>query len=57
MGGVDRLDQKRRLNKEKKTMRWYRRIEIKLREWALYNAFVLEGTVVDQNPPQNALLM
>jgi len=51
MGGVDRLDQRTRLNKEKKTMQWYRRIEIKLRECALYNAFVLEGTVVDHNPP------
>jgi hypothetical protein len=32
MAGVDRLDQNIRLNKEKKTMRWYRRIETKLRE-------------------------
>ena len=49
MEGVDRLDQRTRLNKEKKTMRWYCWIEIKLRECALYNAFVLEGTVVDHN--------
>ncbi|KAL3879857.1 hypothetical protein ACJMK2_032136 [Sinanodonta woodiana] len=39
MGGVDRLDQSTRLIKEKKTMRWYRRIEIKLR-----------GTVMDHSP-------
>ncbi|KAK3590559.1 hypothetical protein CHS0354_008489 [Potamilus streckersoni] len=51
MGGVDRLDQRTRLSKEKKNMQWYRRIEIKLRECALFNAFVLEGTVVDHNPP------
>ncbi|KAL3866121.1 hypothetical protein ACJMK2_043453 [Sinanodonta woodiana] len=50
MGGVDRLDQSKRLIKEKKTMRWYHRTEIKLRVCALYNAFVLEGTVVDHSP-------
>ncbi|KAL3835866.1 hypothetical protein ACJMK2_021327, partial [Sinanodonta woodiana] len=52
MGGVDRLDQSTRSNKEKKTMQWYRQIEIKLREVALYNAFVLEGTVTDHKPPR-----
>jgi len=51
MAGVDKLDQNTRLNKEKKTMRWYRRIEVKLRECAIYNAFLIEGTVIDQNPP------
>jgi hypothetical protein len=29
MGGVDRLDQMTRINKEKKSMRWYRKIEVK----------------------------
>ena len=42
MAGVDRLDQNARLNKEKKTMHWYRRIEAKLRECALYNAYIIE---------------
>jgi hypothetical protein len=51
MAGVDRLDQNIRLNKEKKTMRWYRRIETKLRECALYNAYIIEGTVVNHFPP------
>ncbi|KAL3871845.1 hypothetical protein ACJMK2_039817 [Sinanodonta woodiana] len=50
MGGVGKLDQSTRLIKEKKTMRWYHRTEIKLRMCALYNAFVLEGTVMDRNP-------
>jgi hypothetical protein len=45
MAGVDRLDQNTRLNKEKKTMRWYRCIEAKLRECALYNAYIIEGTI------------
>ncbi|KAK3586746.1 hypothetical protein CHS0354_014777 [Potamilus streckersoni] len=31
IGGVDRLDQRTRLKKEKKTMRWYCWIEIKQR--------------------------
>ena len=51
MAGVDRLDQNTRLNKEKKTMRWHRRIEAKLRECALYNAYIIEGTVVNHFPP------
>jgi hypothetical protein len=51
MPGVDRLDQNTRLNKEKKTMRWYRHIETKLRECALYNAYIIEGTVVNHFPP------
>jgi hypothetical protein len=50
MAGVDRLDQNTRLNKEKKTMRWYRRIEAKLRKCALYNAYIIEGTVVCCKP-------
>ncbi|KAL3872188.1 hypothetical protein ACJMK2_040131 [Sinanodonta woodiana] len=50
MGGVGKLDQSTRLIKEKKTMRWYGGIEIKLRVCALYNAFVLEGTVMDHSP-------
>ena len=51
MAGVDRLDQNIRLNKEKKTMRWYGRIETKLRECTLYNAYIIEGTVVNHFPP------
>lgn len=49
MGGVDRLDQMTRMNKSKKSMRWYRKIEIKLRQIAIYNAYIIEGTVVNQN--------
>ena len=47
MNGVDRLDQNTRQNKSKKTMKWYRRIETKLMETAIYNAYVLEGEVTD----------
>ncbi|KAK3093822.1 hypothetical protein FSP39_020617 [Pinctada imbricata] len=50
MGGVDRLDQMSRVNKSKKSMRWYRKIEMKLRDIALYNAYVIEGTVIDHTP-------
>ena len=45
MNGVDRLDQMTRQNKSKKTMRWYRRIELKLMEVSMYNAFVIEDAV------------
>ncbi len=50
MGGVDRLDQMSRMSKSKKCRRWYRKIEIKLREISVYNAYVIEGTVIDHNP-------
>jgi hypothetical protein len=52
MGGVDRLDQMTRINKEKKSMRWYRKIEVKLREVSIYNAYVLEGCVMDHDRPK-----
>ena len=45
MNGVDRLDQMTRQNKSKKVMRWYRRIESKLMEVSMYNAFVIEDSV------------
>lgn len=48
---VNRLDQNTRQNKEKKALRWYWRIEVKLREFSLHNAYVLEGTVVNHRPP------
>ncbi|XP_041364890.1 piggyBac transposable element-derived protein 3-like [Gigantopelta aegis] len=44
MGGVDRMDQMTRLNKEKKTMRWYRRGERKLFEISIYNAYIIWET-------------
>ena len=47
MGGVDKLDQMTRQNKAKKSMKWYRRIERKLMETSLYNAYVIEGHVID----------
>ncbi|XP_061184352.1 piggyBac transposable element-derived protein 4-like [Saccostrea echinata] len=50
MAGVDRLDQMSKMNKSKKSLRWYRKIEIRLREIALYNSYILEGTVLDHNP-------
>ncbi|XP_046583065.1 piggyBac transposable element-derived protein 3-like [Haliotis rubra] len=50
MGGVDRLDQNTRQNKGKKPMRWYRRVEVKLREIAIYNAYVIEGTFINHMP-------
>lgn len=45
MGGVDRLDQNTRQDKRKKSMRWYRRIERKLMEASIYNAYILEGCI------------
>ena len=32
-------------------MRWYRRVERKLLETSMYNAYVLEGHIVEHNPP------
>ena len=37
MNDVDRLDQNTRQNKSKKTKKWYRQIETKLMEKAIYN--------------------
>lgn len=36
-----------RVSKEKKSMRWYRKLEYKLRECAIFNAYIIEGTVND----------
>ena len=49
MGRVDRLDQMTRQNKSKKTMKWYRRIEQKMTETSVYNAYVIEGSVIDHS--------
>ena len=51
MGGVDRLDQNTRISKSKKSLRRYRKIEVKLREITLYNAYILEGNALDQIVP------
>lgn len=51
MGGVDRLDQMTRLNKSKKVMRWYRKVEKKLLECSVYNGYVIEGCVIDHKTP------
>ena len=47
MGGVDRLDQMTRVSKDKKSLRWYRKIETKLRQISIYNAYVIEGNIED----------
>ena len=47
MNGVDKLDQMTGQNKSKKCMKWYRRVETKLMETSLYNAYVIEGHVID----------
>ena len=44
---VDKLDQMTRQNKSKKCMKWYRRVETKLMETSLYNAYVIEGHAID----------
>jgi len=49
MGGVDRLDQMTRLNKSKKVMRWYRKVEKKLLECGVYNIYVIEWCVTSYN--------
>ena len=49
MAGVDRLDQNTKVNRSRKSLRWYRKVEMKLRECALYNAYVIESTVVEHN--------
>ena len=51
MGAVDRNDQVTKLNKSKKAMRWYRKIERKLLELSIYNAYVLEGSVIKHKQP------
>lgn len=51
MGAVDRNDQATKLNKSKKAMRWYRKIERKLLELSIYNAYVLEGSVIKHERP------
>ena len=43
MNGVDKLDQMTRQNKSKKVMKWFRRVELKLLECSIYNAYVIEG--------------
>lgn len=53
MGGVDRLDEMTRINKEKKSMRSYRKVEVKLREVSIYNAYVLEGLCVTDHDRPN----
>lgn len=47
MGAVDRNNQVTKLNKSKKAMRWYRKIERKLLSLSIYNAYVLEGSVIE----------
>ena len=51
MNAVDRNDQMTKLNKSKKSMRWYRKIERKLLELSVYNAYIIEGTTMDHNAP------
>jgi len=51
MGSVDTMDQMTRQNRSKKTMKWYRRVERKLMECAIHNAYVIEGHTINHHPP------
>jgi len=57
--GVDLLDQMTRLNKSKRSLRWYRKVERKLFECAVYNSFLLmkdlKGTLKDNGRPMTSL--
>ena len=44
MGGVDLNDKMARLDKNRKTYKWYNRIDRKCVTWSLYNAYVLYKT-------------
>ncbi|CAC5403620.1 unnamed protein product [Mytilus coruscus] len=51
MRGVDRLDQMTRVAKEKKSMRWYRKIEFKLQAISICNSYVTNGYISDHEIP------
>uniref|UniRef100_A0A8W8NUX2 PiggyBac transposable element-derived protein domain-containing protein n=1 Tax=Magallana gigas TaxID=29159 RepID=A0A8W8NUX2_MAGGI len=51
MGAVDRNDQLTKLNKSKEAMRLYRKIGRKLLQLLIYNAYVLEGSVIEHERP------
>ena len=42
MNAVDKLDQNTVLDKSRKQYKWYMRLVLKMVEWAIFNAFVLE---------------
>ena len=46
---VDRLDENTKVNRSRKSLRWYHKVEMKLRDCVLYNAYVIERTAVDHN--------
>ncbi|VDI70876.1 Hypothetical predicted protein [Mytilus galloprovincialis] len=52
MGGVDRNDQMCHLPKSAKQYKWYMRLALKAVLWAAYNAYILEGHVVNHKPPR-----
>ncbi|CAC5361154.1 unnamed protein product [Mytilus coruscus] len=52
MGGVDRNDQMCHLPKSAKQYKWYMRLAEKAVLWAAYNAYILEGHVVNHKPPR-----
>ena len=47
MGGVDRNDQMCHLPKTAKQYKWYMRLALKAVLWAAYNAYIIEGHIVN----------
>ena len=51
MGEVDLNDKMTKLDKSKRTYKWYIRLERKCLFWSLYNAYIIEGNFVDHHLP------
>ena len=51
MGGVDLNDKMAKLDKGRKSYKWYTRIDRKCFHWALYNSYVLYKTNCDVDKP------
>jgi len=49
MGGVDLCDQMTNMNKSKKQMHWYMRVFVKFLLIACFNAYIMEGQVIDHD--------
>ena len=50
MGGVDRNDQMCHYSKSARQYRWYMRLVLKGLLWCVFNAYVIEGHVIDHKP-------
>jgi hypothetical protein len=50
MGGVDLNDKMTKLDKSRRTYKWYHRLFRKAVMWSMYNAYILEGCFVDHSP-------